>query len=95
MIGEYCITHGDQKKIQEENPNASRTAAGHHWLQKLVGEWAFEGECSMGRDQPAIKNTGTEIVRSLGGLWTIGEGSGEMPDGGICQSIMTLAMIPR
>jgi hypothetical protein len=66
----------------------------HRWLQKLVGQWAFEGECSMGPDQPAMKHMGTEIVRSLGGLWTIGEGSGEMPDGGVCQSIMTLGFDP-
>ncbi|TXT39001.1 MAG: ribulose kinase [Planctomycetota bacterium] len=54
----------------------------HQWLQRLVGEWTFEAECSMGPDQPPMKSTGSEVVRSLGGLWTIGEGQGEMPDGG-------------
>ena len=67
----------------------------HQWLQRLVGEWAVEGECSMGPDQPPMKNTGREIVRSLGGLWTIGEGSGESPDGGNCDSIMTLGFDPQ
>ena len=42
----------------------------HQWLHKLVGKWTFEGECSMGPDQPPMKNTGKETVRSLGGLWT-------------------------
>ena len=48
----------------------------HEWLQQLVGEWTFEAESSMCADRPTIKTTGTECVRSLGGLWTIGEGQG-------------------
>ena len=67
----------------------------HHWLQKLVGEWTFECECSMGPDQPAMKWNGADIVRSFGGLWTIGESQGELPGGGGCQSIMTLGFDPE
>lgn len=67
----------------------------HQWLSKLVGEWTFEGECGMGPDQPPIKLTGREVVRSHGGLWTIGEGGGEMPGGGTCESIMTLGYDPQ
>jgi len=77
MIGEYCITHGDQKKFKRRIPMHLEPQQEHHWLQKLVGEWAFEGECSMGRDQPAIKehrNGDRAVPRRL---WTIGEGSGE------------------
>lgn len=61
----------------------------HRWLQRLIGEWRFEGDCVMGPGQPATKSTGTEIVRSLGGLWTIGEGRGD-PDGSPTSMIMTL-----
>jgi hypothetical protein len=67
----------------------------HHWLQKLVGEWTMEGECDMGPDQPKSKSTGTEKVRSLGGLWTVGEGQGEMPGGGEATMIMTLGYDPE
>lgn len=67
----------------------------HQWLQRLVGEWTFDSECSMGPDQPPMKSTGQEVVRSFGGLWTIGEGSGEMPGGGTCQSVMTLGYDPQ
>ncbi len=49
----------------------------------------------MGPDQPSVKNAGRETVRSLGGLWTIGEGSSEAPDGGNCDSIMTLGFDPQ
>jgi hypothetical protein len=75
-----------------ETPQATKE---HQWLQQLVGQWAFEGECQMGPDQPPMKSSGKETVRSLGGLWTIGEGEGEMPEGGTCQSIMTLGYDPQ
>lgn len=67
----------------------------HEWLHQLVGEWNFEAECQMGPDTPPFKNKGRETVRSLGGLWTIGEGLGEMPDGAQARTIMTLGYDPR
>ncbi len=67
----------------------------HQWLHKLVGDWTCESECSMGPDQPPMKNTGKETVRSLGGLWTVGEGENVMPDGDIFRSIMTLGYDPQ
>jgi hypothetical protein len=67
----------------------------HEWLHKLVGEWTSEMECSMGPDQPPMKSTGTESVRSFGGLWTIGEGTGDAPDGTPVKSIMTLGYDPQ
>jgi hypothetical protein len=66
----------------------------HRWLDKLVGEWTFEGECNMGPDQPPSKNRGVEVVRSLGGLWTIGESESEMPEGGTAKFVMTLGYDP-
>ena len=68
--------------------------AEHKWLQKLVGEWTFEGECMMGPDQPAIKHSGSESVRSVGGLWTLGEGRGQTPNGCEMTSYMTLGYDP-
>lgn len=67
----------------------------HQWLHKLVGTWSMEAECSMGPDQPPAKTKGTEVVRSLGGMWTIGEGEGEMPGSEAkANSIMTLGFDP-
>ncbi len=68
--------------------------AEHRWLERMIGDWTFQGECNMGPDQPTIHSTGKESVRSLGGLWTIGEGQGEMPDGGLCKTVMTLGFDP-
>jgi hypothetical protein len=67
----------------------------HRWLQRLVGEWTMEAEMSMGPDQPPMTSRGQETVRSLGGLWTIGEGTSETPGGGTHESIMTLGYDPR
>lgn len=47
----------------------------HNWLQKLVGQWSVETECRMGPDQPPSTMTSRESVRSLGGLWILGEGT--------------------
>ncbi len=66
----------------------------HKWLQQFVGEWTYENECSMGPDQPPMKATGTESVRSLGGLWVLCEGRGEMPGGGAATTVMTLGYDP-
>lgn len=66
----------------------------HMWLEQFVGEWRNEGQCNMGPDQPEIKNTGTVTTRSLGGVWIISEGTGEMPDGGTMHSIVTLGFDP-
>jgi hypothetical protein len=67
----------------------------HQWLQKLLGEWTFESECNPGPDQPPQKHAGSESVRSLGGLWVLCEGQGEMPGGGQARMLMTLGYDPR
>ena len=67
----------------------------HQWLQKLVGEWTFESDCSMGPGKPSEKFKGTESVRSLGGLWILAEGQGEMPGGGAMTTMMTLGYDPQ
>jgi hypothetical protein len=66
----------------------------HRWLQKLIGEWRWEMEAPAGPDQPAAKHEGTESVRPLGELWTIGEGSSQMPDGSPATTVMTLGYDP-
>jgi hypothetical protein len=67
----------------------------HQWLQKLVGEWTYETEATMEPGKPPEKFTGTESVRSLGGLWILVEGQGEMPGGGAATTLMTLGYDPQ
>lgn len=66
----------------------------HKWLHKLVGEWTYEAEANMGPDKPPEKCAGTETVRSIGGVWVVCEGRGEMPGGGTASTIMTLGYDP-
>ena len=62
----------------------------HAWLQQLVGDWTYEGECYGGPDQPPMKSSGSETIRPLGGFWVMAEGKGQMPGGGDAAMIMTL-----
>ncbi len=62
----------------------------HLWLHQLIGEWVYESEVLMGPAQPPEIGAGAEVVRSLGGLWAIAEGQGEMPGCGAATTIMTL-----
>jgi len=50
---------------------------------------------AVGPDQLSSKTKGTEVVRSLGGLWIVSEGEGEMPDGGTGKTVMTLGYDPQ
>jgi hypothetical protein len=67
----------------------------HQWLQKLVGDWQFEGETQSEPGKAPEKFTGKESVRTLEGLWFVAEGRGEMPGGGEMTSIMTLGYDPH
>jgi len=67
----------------------------HQWLDQLVGEWTSEAECSMEPGKPPETFRGTESVRSLGGLWVVAEGQGEMPGGGPATTLMSLGYDPR
>jgi hypothetical protein len=82
-------------KTQQEPTMQAEPQKEHHWLQKLVGEWTYETEAIMGPDQPPEKSTGTESVRSLGGLWILAEAQGEMPGCGPVTMIITLGYDPE
>lgn len=66
----------------------------HEWLQKLVGEWTSEAEADMEPGKPKVKIVGTESVRSIGGLWILGEGHSSMPGGGDGTMFLTLGFDP-
>jgi Protein of unknown function (DUF1579) len=77
-------------ETQQESIMKTEPQKEHQWLQKLIGEWTYETEATMGPDQPPEKATGTETVRSLGGLWILAEGQGQMPGCGVATTMMTL-----
>jgi hypothetical protein len=66
----------------------------HRWLEQWVGEWQYDTVATMGPGQPDERHTGSERVRSLGGLWIVCEGRGTMPGGGEATTLMTLGWDP-
>jgi hypothetical protein len=64
--------------------------AEHKWLEQLVGDWTYESECVMGPDQPPMTGFGAESVKSLGGLWVLGEGTADTPGGTPMNTVLTL-----
>lgn len=61
----------------------------HKWLEQLVGTWSFESEMG-GEGMPAVKATGTDTVRSIGGRWVVGELQSEMPGMGKMHAVLTI-----
>jgi hypothetical protein len=80
---------------QQQSPEIAKPQQEHRWLQKLVGDWIYEGEAPMGPDETPTKFSGTESFRSLGDLWVVGEGQGEMPGGGEATTLLTLGYDPQ
>jgi hypothetical protein len=65
----------------------------HAWLRALVGEWRYEGFSLEGDKQTPLPG-GTETVRMLGDVWLLAEGRGQMPDGALAQTVMTIGYDP-
>ena len=66
----------------------------HTLLQQLAGEWEASADVSMGPDQPKMKFTATENIRTIGPFWIVGESTGtvgEMP----IESMLTLGYDPE
>jgi len=80
---------------QEATAMSPEPQAEHHWLQKLVGEWTCEGEATTEPGQDPVKFESTESVRSIGDLWIVAEGHGDMPGCGPATTIMTLGYDPQ
>ena len=85
----------ETSETQQQSTMQAEPRQEHRWLQTLVGEWTYEVEATMGPGQPPEKSKGTESVRSLGGLWILAEGQGELPGGGAATTMMTLGYDPQ
>ncbi|MGH7445463.1 MAG: DUF1579 domain-containing protein [Longimicrobiales bacterium] len=65
----------------------------HDWLQRLVGDWSYDAQMAE-PGKPPDTASGTQTTRSLGRLWIVGEGQGEMPGGGTGTSLLTIGYDP-
>lgn len=66
----------------------------HEWLQKLVGEWSGETSCIMEGSEEPVKIQFQESVRSIGGIWVVGEGTSSF-GGSPFKSVLTLGYDPK
>lgn len=83
------------QEVNEQSPMHSKPQREHRWLQRLVGEWEFEGGSTAEGDAPDERTEGTETVRQIGELWIAGEARGSMPGGGDATMILTLGFDPQ
>ncbi len=60
----------------------------HVFLERMVGRWAVTSS------DMTTENPWEETVRSLQGIWFVAEGSGEMSDGKVATTILTLGYDP-
>jgi hypothetical protein len=88
-------TTQQQASGMPECPFETKPQAQHEWLHRMIGEWEGEGEAVMGPDTPPAKWKSKEVVRSIGGLWVVAEGTGPTPDGGTATTIATLGFDPK
>ena len=49
--------------VQQELPMKAKPQKEHQWLQRLVGEWTYEGEMTMG---PGSPSPGSKGLRASG-----------------------------
>lgn len=62
------------------------------WLLQLLGEWSYVSEYVTEPGRPPETFEGSESVTTLGGLWLLCEGRGQMPGGGTAAMMTTLAL---
>ncbi len=65
-------------ETQEPMEMGTKPVQEHEWLNNLVGEWKAESEFVMEPGQEPQTSSGTESVRSLGGLWAFAHGKSMM-----------------
>lgn len=91
MPGHYSIVTGMRRgRVKGRLMELPKPTPEHEWLHQFLGEWTCVMESNMGPDQPPMESKGVDSVRSLGGLWILCEGRGEMPDGSEAPMIFSL-----
>jgi hypothetical protein len=84
----------EEESLPTQFPEPAGPTSEHAWLQQLVGDWTITSTVDMGPDGGGATTVeGTESVRSIGGLWVIGEGQAEI-QGDPTHSVITLGFDP-
>lgn len=93
-----AMLHAAQQQeapAKQEAPQMPPAPGEHHkWLQQLVGTWTVESEMSP-PGAPAMKATGTDTVRSIGGRWIVSELKSDVPGMGLMHAVSVLGYNPQ
>ena len=77
VLAVVAVLTGGVAVRAQEAPKPPAPQKEQEWLKQLEGEWEAEGEMLMGPGQPPVRSKGTEIIRTLGGFWSVAEIKGE------------------
>ncbi|MBA2354212.1 MAG: DUF1579 family protein, partial [Acidobacteria bacterium] len=66
----------------------------HQWLHQLVGPWTYTMLSGHGITPGEAAGSGTEVVRSIGGLWVVADGQATMPGMGPYTTVAILGFNP-
>jgi hypothetical protein len=67
----------------------------HRWLQRLAGDWTYEGTAIMGPDAPPETTRGEVTARPFGKLWIMIEEQADPAKRGARTNIITLGYDPK
>lgn len=79
--------------LAQEMPEMPKPQTEHKWLEKFVGTWESEMECTAPGQEP-MKMKATDTIRMLGGFWMVSETKGEAM-GQAFNGVMTLGYSPE
>jgi Protein of unknown function (DUF1579) len=68
----------DEESLPTQFPEPAGPTAEHAWLQQLVGDWTITSSSTMDPTKAPTEMKGSETVRTIGGLWVVGEGQADM-----------------
>ena len=93
VLAPLALTAAAATAVRQEMPPPPEPTEQHAWLNQLVGEWSVVAEMTPAPGAEPMRLESTESVRSIGGLWTLAEGSAEF-GGARLTTLMTLGYDP-
>jgi hypothetical protein len=89
-----CVFVSSPVSAQDSVPEMPKPQKEHAWLEQLAGEWDSVSEVKPPGQEEALKFTGEERSRMIGGFWLVAENKGDM-FGTPFTGIMTLGYDPK
>ena len=94
VLAPLALTAAAATAVRQDFPAPPERTEQHAWLSQLVGEWDVVSEMTVAPGAEPMRLESTESVRSIGGLWILGEGNAELGETRVT-SLMTLGYDPE